>query len=105
MPGGNSDEQQQRADDWRRPDDLEGLALRFHTIDHVEQRARADEIDSVDVRHVDGNDGSPLRERHDSSELAVLRAGDDAGMREVLRVVYAIRIVGRIYALSRTMLC
>ncbi len=45
----DADQEQQRANDRRRADDLHRLALRLDAIDGVEQRARAHEIDALDV--------------------------------------------------------
>src|SRR5437660_305307 len=52
----NTDDQQQRPDDRRCADELDGLSLRLDPVDRVEQRSSADKVDAVDVAQVDRND-------------------------------------------------
>ena len=53
VAGRDADQQQDRADDRRRAEDLHGLALLLDRLDRIVDGAGADEVDALDLGHVD----------------------------------------------------
>src|SRR6476661_6735264 len=71
VPGRDADQKQQRPDDRRCADNLNRLALRLDAADGIEDRSRADEIDTLDSTHVDRYRMPPFAEHRELGELRV----------------------------------
>src|SRR5207342_3117933 len=71
----NTDQEQERSNDRRRADELDGLVLRLDATDDVEERAGADEIDPFDIAHVHRHDAVGMHRVRELAEPRGKRPG------------------------------